>query len=151
MLIRRTSLILKQEFFWNLLVLARLERLISIKTKEYFIWPPLWKRSITRVPKNVLKIIEIEVHTWKLNVLVDWVLFLIRIPRFQKQPLVPLGTDVKNWHVFKIKAVASFLGMVGQLKKDRKINKRKRTQGAVFTRSNATVALQCTSARRHAP
>ena len=46
MLISPTALILKQTFFWNLLVLARLERLISIKTKEHFIWPPLWKRSI---------------------------------------------------------------------------------------------------------
>ena len=28
---------------------------------------------MTRVLKNVLKILEIEVYTWKLNVLVDWV------------------------------------------------------------------------------
>ena len=66
--------------------------------------------------KNVVEVPEIEVHTWKPNVLVDWVLFLIKIPRFQKQPMVPLGTDVKNWHVFKIEAVASFLGMLGQLR-----------------------------------
>ena len=46
MLIRPTALVLKQIFFWNLLVVARLVGLISIKTKEYFIWPPLWKRSI---------------------------------------------------------------------------------------------------------
>ena len=46
MLIRPTALILKQVFFWNLLVVARLVGFISIKTKEYFIWPPLWKRSI---------------------------------------------------------------------------------------------------------
>ena len=46
--------------------------------------------------KNVLKILEIEVHTWKLNVFVDRALVLIGTPRFQKQPLVPLGTDVKN-------------------------------------------------------
>ena len=37
MLIRPTALILKQKFFSNLFVVARLERLISIKTKEYFI------------------------------------------------------------------------------------------------------------------
>ena len=47
MLIRPTALILKQKFFSNLFVVARLERLISIKTKEYFIWPPLWKRSMS--------------------------------------------------------------------------------------------------------
>jgi len=46
MLIRPTHLVLKQIFFWNLLFVARLVGLISIKTKEYFIWPPLWKRSI---------------------------------------------------------------------------------------------------------
>ena len=46
MLIRPTALVLKQIFFWNLLVVARLVRLISIRTKEYSIWPPLWKRSI---------------------------------------------------------------------------------------------------------
>ena len=45
MLIRPTALVLKQIFFWNLLVVARLVRLISIKAKEYFIWPSLWKRS----------------------------------------------------------------------------------------------------------
>jgi len=42
MLIRPTALVLKQIFFWNLLVVARLVGLIGIKTKEYFIWPPLW-------------------------------------------------------------------------------------------------------------
>ena len=36
MLIRPTALILKQVFFWNFLVVARLERLISIKTEEHF-------------------------------------------------------------------------------------------------------------------
>ena len=46
MLIRLTGLISAQKFFWILHIAARLERLISIKTKEYFIWPPLWKRSI---------------------------------------------------------------------------------------------------------
>ena len=66
--------------------------------------------------KNVLKILEIEVHMWKLNELTDWVLFLIGVPRFQKQPLVPLGTDMKYWHIFWIKAVASFLGMLSQLR-----------------------------------
>ena len=49
MLIRPTALILKQVFFWNLLVVARLVGFISIKTKEYFIWPPLWKRPIHRL------------------------------------------------------------------------------------------------------
>ena len=33
--IRPTALILKQIFFSNLLVVARLERLVSIETKEY--------------------------------------------------------------------------------------------------------------------
>ena len=28
------------------------------------------------------KILEIEVHMWKLNVLIAWVLFLIGVPRF---------------------------------------------------------------------
>ena len=37
MLIRPTALVLKQIFFCNLLVVARLERLISIKKEEYFI------------------------------------------------------------------------------------------------------------------
>ena len=41
MLIRNTALVLKQNFFWNLLVVARLERLITIETEEYFIWPHL--------------------------------------------------------------------------------------------------------------
>ena len=36
-LIRPIALILKQKCFWNSLVIARLERLISIKTEEYFI------------------------------------------------------------------------------------------------------------------
>ena len=35
MLIRRTGLILKQMSFWILLLVARLERFIIIKTKEY--------------------------------------------------------------------------------------------------------------------
>ena len=34
MLIRPTALVLKQIFFWNLLVVARLAGLISIKRKE---------------------------------------------------------------------------------------------------------------------
>ena len=34
----------------------------------------------------------------------------------KKKPLVPLGTDVKSSHVFKIKAVDSFLGMLGRLR-----------------------------------
>ena len=46
MLIRPTALVLKQIFLWNLLAVTRLVGLISIKTKEYFIWPPLWKKSI---------------------------------------------------------------------------------------------------------
>ena len=37
MLIRPTALILKQKYFWNLFVVAMLERFISIKTKEYII------------------------------------------------------------------------------------------------------------------
>ena len=37
-----------QLFFCNLLLVARLERLISIKTKEYFIWPPLYERGLCR-------------------------------------------------------------------------------------------------------
>ena len=45
MLIRPTAFILEQILFWNLLVVPRLERLSS-KTKEHFIWPPLWKRSM---------------------------------------------------------------------------------------------------------
>ena len=37
--------------------------------------------------KNVLKILEIKAHTWKLNMLVDWVLFLIGIdPCLEKSP-----------------------------------------------------------------
>ena len=49
-LIRPTTLILKQIFsVLNLLIAARLERLIRIKTKEHFIWPPLWKRSTCHI------------------------------------------------------------------------------------------------------
>ena len=46
MLIRPTALILKQILFWNFVAVTRLEGLISIKTEKYFIWPPLWKRSM---------------------------------------------------------------------------------------------------------
>ena len=44
MIIRPTALMLKQKLFWNVLVVARLVRLIRIKTNEFFIWTPLWKR-----------------------------------------------------------------------------------------------------------
>ena len=54
MLIAPTGLILVNIFFWILRIAARLERIIIIKTKEYFIGPPLWKRSITalRITKH---------------------------------------------------------------------------------------------------
>jgi len=46
MLIRPTGLTLVETFFWIVPMAARLIRLISIKTKEYQIWLPLWKRSM---------------------------------------------------------------------------------------------------------
>ena len=46
MLIRPTGPTLVEIFFWIFPMAARLERLISIKTKEYLSWSPLWKRSV---------------------------------------------------------------------------------------------------------
>ena len=46
MLIRPTGLTLVKTFFWIVPMAARLIRLISIKTKEYQIWSPLWERSM---------------------------------------------------------------------------------------------------------
>ena len=46
MLIRPTGLTLVEIFFWIVPITAMQIRLISIKTKEHYIWPPLWKRSI---------------------------------------------------------------------------------------------------------
>ena len=47
MSIRPTGLTLVEIFFWIVPMAARLINLISIKTKEYLIWPPLWKRVYT--------------------------------------------------------------------------------------------------------
>ena len=44
MLIRHTALILKQIFFWNLLVVARLERLISIKKNKNILFDDHYER-----------------------------------------------------------------------------------------------------------
>ena len=63
MLIRPTALVLKQIFFWNLLFVARLVGLISIKTKEYFIWPPLWKRSMANTKLTFDTIGSLDVPT----------------------------------------------------------------------------------------
>ena len=60
-LIRPTALVLKQIFFWNLLVVTRLVGLISIKTKENFIWPPLWKRSM-RVSLGIQTIAPVQMQ-----------------------------------------------------------------------------------------
>ena len=45
-LIRKTSLVLKEHFFCILSVQTRLVRLISTKTTEYFFWPPFMQSSI---------------------------------------------------------------------------------------------------------
>ena len=46
MLIRPTGLTLVEIFFWIVPMAVRLIGLISIKTKEYSLWSPLWKWSI---------------------------------------------------------------------------------------------------------
>lgn len=46
LIIRPTSLILERNLFLILHILARLVRPISIKTKEHFVWPPLWKKPV---------------------------------------------------------------------------------------------------------
>ena len=90
-LIRPTALILKQIFFWSLLVIARLESLISIKTKERFIWPPLWKRSIgyNRAVFNWVSKVISESLWFMITSLSYW--FKVLAPFFQ-----PIRSEIKT-------------------------------------------------------
>ena len=62
MLIRPTGLAVVEIFFWNVPLAARLIRLMSIKTKEYEMWSPLWKRPAFHTMFTVFQVTALLVN-----------------------------------------------------------------------------------------